>query len=100
MYKFGKVSKQQYKVSIKQMFKEVKGMIKNESLTDKVNSQIDYLLYCYTVNEVAKLLGVSRVSIYNWRNKRFNISKIRYRLIQDKMDQILEAEKVEHIVHT
>lgn len=77
--------------------------MKNESLTDKVNSQIDYLLYCYTVDEVARLLGVSRVSIYNWRHKRYNISKIRYRVIQDKMDQILEAEKaekVEHIVHT
>lgn len=75
----------------------------NSALTKEVNQQINHLLYCYTVKEVAKLLGVTRATIYNWRTGRCNISKVRYRAVLDILEQILEVEKVEkveHAIHT
>lgn len=70
-------------------------MQKNSALTEEVNQRINHLLYCYTVKEVANLLGVTRATIYNWRTGRCNISKIRYRAVLDIFDRILEEENVE-----
>lgn len=75
-------------------------MSKNSALTREVNQKINRLLYCYTDREVAKLLGVTRATIYNWRTGRRNISKIRYRAVLDIMEQIIEAEKCEHTERT
>ncbi|GEM_PF-5110742 len=71
--------------------KEGVRMYSNEELTDKVNKEIDYLLYYYTLKEVAELLGISRVSIYNWRSKRYCINRITYRAVQEKIKVILKS---------
>ena len=70
-------------------------MSNNNELTREVNQKINSLLYCYTDREVAKLLGVTRATIYNWRTGRCNIGKVRYRAALDIFEKIAEEEEVE-----
>lgn len=73
-------------------------MRKNSALTDEVNQKINRLLYCYTDREVAKLLGVTRATIYNWRTGKRNIGKVRYRAALDIFEKIAEEEEEEEEV--